>query len=114
MAESGLFDDVETAARECVLYVIASPEFTGCKFLTRLGVTRDEAQECLARWPHLNDGDHSTADHVLVNNCFNEICHGIWVPPEEWDTWFTRSRAAIRAAYVQWLLAVGCTEGGIA
>lgn len=79
---------------------------------SRLGLDADELQQEIARWPGIDDRVQGSNGYLAINNCLNEICHGLRLAPEEWNRWFDTPRNEIESAYRKWL-ALNGTHGGI-
>jgi hypothetical protein len=89
-------------AFECIRFVLHSDELDEPDRLTRIGASCDEIEAVLARWPDVADDDPGSLDHVIVNNAFNEVCHGIDIDKETWMKWFSVSPAEVAEAYRAW------------
>ena len=78
----------------------------------RLGLEADELQHQIAQWPNIDDDVESSNGFLAINNCLNEICHGLRLSPQEWDRWFDTPIDEIETTYHKWLKLKG-THGGI-
>jgi len=87
--------------RQCMNAVLNSPYVGNFEFQTRLGVDRQALQKIIKTWPNLDDSDESSDAYLAINNCFNEVCHGIKIPPDDWSLWFNSPMGEIKAAYIK-------------
>jgi len=108
--------DLTKADQELVLQclrAITDGEIEDWEFQTRLGITRLVVKRMIVEWPEVDDEVENSDGFLAINNCMNEICHGIRLSPEEWALRFTQSRDAVTLAYKNWLRLGGQTHGGI-
>jgi len=80
---------------------------------SRIGLGPDELKVAIDQWPTINDADDNRNGFLAINNCLNEICHGIRIEPSEWSTWFDTSETEIKSTYGTWLSLRGLSSGGI-
>jgi hypothetical protein len=78
---------------------------------SRLGLQADDLQQVIARWPNINDGDEDGNDFLAINNCMNEVCHGLSIESAEWSTWFNTPMSDIESTYRTWLALRGVSGG---
>lgn len=78
----------------------------------RLGLLASELQQEIARWPVIDDSAEAGNGSLAINNCMNEVCHGIRIPAEEWNRWFDTPISEVKATYQKWLGSKE-THGGI-
>ncbi len=83
------------------------------EFRTRLGVTRSVVKRIISQWPDINDRVEGSDEFLAINNCMNEVCHGIRMTPEEWTQRFTEPKDTILRTYENWLILGSQTRGGI-
>jgi hypothetical protein len=69
---------------------------------TRLGVNREVVRNVIARWPDINDSNVDSNDFITINNCLNEICHGLHISQQEWDERFTVPKSQILECFRHW------------
>ena len=112
MSLSQLSPQHRAAARECIAFIVQSRELDG-EFDTRIGVAEDQARELLLSWPAVDDSSDANNATLLINNAFNEVCHGIDISDAQWLRWFTTSRENVREAYRAWARARGWDHTGI-
>jgi hypothetical protein len=72
------------------------------EFATRLGFERESLKEILGTWPLLDDSANGLG-RLAINNCMNEVCHGINISPRDWSDWFTQSPDEVKATFSEWL-----------
>jgi hypothetical protein len=72
------------------------------EFETRLGFERESLKAILSSWPVLDDSTNGVV-RLAINNCMNEVCHGINISDGDWNTWFTQSREQVAATFSKWL-----------
>jgi hypothetical protein len=85
--------------RGCLVAVLDGPWIGDWEFQTRLGIDRDALRELLAAWPVLDDTTEGSPAHLAINNCMNEVCHGVPIAAEEWPRWFKASPDEVRPTY---------------
>ncbi|UWZ85338.1 hypothetical protein [Occallatibacter riparius] len=78
----------------------------------RLGLEPHELQDQIARWPNIDDHAENSIGFLAINNCLNEISHGLRLSAQEWDRWFDTPLDEIESTYDNWLRLKG-TRGGI-
>ena len=83
------------------------------EFHTRLGILRPTLKRIISAWPDIDDSSDGSDEFLAINNCLNEICHGIDIPPTEWRDWFLQSREEVKKTYGKWLRLGGHSAGGI-
>ena len=97
---------------QCVRAIADGDAITEAEFQTRLGITREILRGIISRWPKIDDRRSDSDEFLAVNNCLNEVCHGIRLTPEEWALRFTESRDTVLQTYRNWLRLSG-SRGGI-
>jgi len=100
------FEKLSTDEKEivlnCMTAIYAGPYIEDWEFQTRLGVSRQELAKVISMYPDLVDeGDDSTVS-LGINNSMNEICHGVYIPPQEWQRWFAVSKDHVKRVYAKW------------
>ena len=106
-----LTTEEQELARRCLAYV-ADARALRHEFETRLGVTRAEAAEVLARWPAVDDREDDGPACVAINNALNEVANGLRLAPEDWRRLGTE-RAAVRAVLTRYATLRGWPSTGI-
>jgi hypothetical protein len=89
MAFSDLGDVDEDVVRKCSVAIVEGPWIEDWEFQTRLGIDREALRELLAAWPQLHDAVEDAPARLAINNCMNEVCHGVPIASDEWNRWFT-------------------------
>ncbi len=84
------------------------------EFQTRLGIDRLALRRVIEKWPHLDDSQSDSDQFVAINNCLNEVCHGIAISPEDWGKWFRETRDEVVETYRDWARLHGLSHTGIA
>lgn len=96
-------DSQTSIARQCIEFVARSTAIDDSEFESRLGFSRRELEEVLTDISRpANDRCHKDVTDA-VNNCFNEICHGLTIDAQSWDQWFTCTKDDVQQAYEDWL-----------
>jgi hypothetical protein len=90
MAFSRLSDVDKEVVRTCLVAILDGPWIEDWEFQTCLGIDRDALRELLAAWPFLDDATESSPSRLAINNCMNEVWHGVLIAAEEWPRWFRR------------------------
>lgn len=111
MAFEQLTADEQEIVRQCMVFILETDHIEHPEFATRLGIPEEELQQVLAAWPNLDDTDPHSISIVAINNCLNEVCHGLFIPESQWGQWFTDYREAVRAVYAKWLRLSGAQGG---
>jgi len=92
-----------TLLRQCLRAVVEGGFIEAPEFHTRLGVEHRKAQAILSQWPDLDDLDEDSDEYLLINNAFNELCHGLSLTDEEWGIWIKASKAEVKSCLDKWL-----------
>jgi hypothetical protein len=100
-------------ALQCMKVIADGSEIEDWEFQTRLGITRPTLKEIISMWPEIDDSAEDSDEFLAINNCFNEICHGIHIPPIEWEKSFSQPRDTVKQAYANWLRLKQMASGGI-
>lgn len=108
-----LSDLQRAAVLQCVRAIAESQLIEDWEIRTRLGISRETLSEILARWPNIDDTDDGSEEFLAINNCMNEVCHGVRISTEEWDRWFTVTRSQVLDSYRTWLTLRGNFSSGI-
>ncbi len=67
----------------------------------------------LSHWPHIVDAGDDSDGCLAINNCMNEVSNGLRFSNDEWEKWFTQSRAEIADTYGKWARLRGWSRSGI-
>ncbi|HEY6417946.1 MAG TPA: hypothetical protein VIX59_02995 [Candidatus Binataceae bacterium] len=100
--------------RQCMNAIFKGPYIENPEFQTRLGINREALQKVIQSWPVLDDSKEDSDVYLAINNCLNEVCHGIKIPSGDWPLWFNSLREEIKAVYVKWAKIRGKAFTGIA
>ena len=98
---------------QCMKAIADRPEIEDWEFRTRLGIARPTLRRIISVWPEIDDGSDNSDEFLAINNCLNEVCHGVRIPPTEWGKWFAQSRGEIKQTYAKWLRLRAGSSGGI-
>jgi hypothetical protein len=98
---------------QCMKAIVDGDAIKDSEFQTRLGITRPVVRRIISQWPDIDDRVEDSDEFLAINNCMNEVCHGIRMTPEEWAERFTVPKDTILRAYDNWLTLAGQTRGGI-
>jgi hypothetical protein len=111
------FRDLSPSEKETVLHcmkVIADgPEIEDWEFQTRLGLDRSKLRRIISLWPNFDDNSEHSDDFLAINNCLNEVCHGVNISAADWPKWFTRQKDEVKQTYYKWLKLRGLPSGGL-
>ena len=113
MAFSRLGDADKDVVRTCLVAIMEGPWIEDWEFQTRLGIDRDALRELLAAWPLLDDTTESSPARLAINNCMNEVCHGVPIAVEEWPRRFKVWRDEVGATYRKWAKLAGYSHTGL-
>ena len=61
----------------CMLAILEGPFIDDSEFHARLGLERHVMRDILSRWPILDDEADESPARLAINNCMNEVCHGV-------------------------------------
>ncbi len=98
MSLARLSDSDRQIILQC-LKAILNGRFLEGEFHARLGIEPEELEQIVAAYPDINDSDDSSKEVLAINNCLNEVCHGISFSEREWSQCFTVSKPEIKEAY---------------
>ena len=96
---------------QCMRAIAEGNEIDDPEFHSRLGITREILGRIIASWPEIDDQIVDSDEFLAVNNCLNEVCHGIRLTSDEWARQFTVPRESVKQAYSHWLRLGGWTGG---
>lgn len=102
----------EQAILQCMKFIAESSCIEDWEFQTRLGISRETLKRIISAYPAIDDSENS-AGFLAINNCLNEVCHGVAISPTDWDVWFSQPMAKITEAYRSWLKDHVSPSGGI-
>ena len=102
MAFEQLTEREQEVIQQALNAVFHRPYIEDAEFGTRLGLDRVQLWEVLAAWPRLEDLDDDSNASLAINNCLNEVLHGIWISSEDWAMQFTVSKEDVEAVYEHW------------
>ena len=84
------------------LNAITKGKFLEGEFHARLGIEPEELELLVAVYPNIDDSDDNSNATLAINNCFNEVCHGIHFSDREWSQWFNVSKSEVEEVYRKW------------
>jgi hypothetical protein len=102
---------------QCMRAIADGPYIDDWEMHTRLGITRETLKQIISLWPKIEDDyegrDKCSDGFLAINNCMNEVCNGVHIPPQEWENWFKRTRSEVLQSYHNWLRLGGIPLAGI-
>src|SRR6266404_7585941 len=101
MAFSSLSEAEKDIVHQCLKAILHGSYIDDREFPARLGFDRESLKQVLCSWPQLDDTAEGLT-RLAINNCMNEVCHGIDLSSSEWTTWFNVSKADVQATYFKW------------
>ena len=104
--------DRETV-RRCIAAMAFGPFLDDAEFRTRIGIDRRGVASLLAAWPQLDDKDDHSDISLALNNCMNEVCHGVPIPDSDWGFWFDRPRIEVLEVFENWCRSRGWGSSGV-
>jgi hypothetical protein len=99
--------------RQCVAAVADGPFIDDQEFATRVGLPRATIRALLHNWSNVDDSLDDSDACLALNNCLNEMCHGIEITPTEWAARVTVPRDQIKDVYRRWAQSRGWSTTGI-
>ena len=112
MSLAKLSDSDRQTIFQC-LNAILRGRFLEGEFETRLGVGTEELERIVSMYPNVDDSSDSANTALAINNCLNEVCHGISFSHREWARWFTASKSEIEEVYRKWAVLRGWSHTGV-
>jgi hypothetical protein len=112
MALESLTSDEQWIVRQALAALCHGTALDDPDLVARVGVGRAELARLLARWPQVHDTRPDAPDGFVINNCLNEVCHGIAWPPDEWNRWFDVPPERVAAVYARWAMLKGWSSPG--
>lgn len=113
MSPKSLSDEDKVAILQCMKAIAESQLIEDWELQTRLGLNREDLRAVISRWPNIDDSVTNSDAFLAINNCMNEICNGVYVPPEEWNKWFTMTKSEILKSYHKWARQRGNNSTGL-
>jgi hypothetical protein len=107
MALKQLPSSEQLVVLQCMKAIADSDAIGDQEFQTRLGVARPVLQEIISSWPEIDDSSEDSDGFLAVNNCLNEVCHGVHWPESEWQNRFTEPKDVVKRTYQNWLKLAG-------
>jgi hypothetical protein len=114
MALKDLSSPEQLVVLQCMKAIADSDAIGDREFQTRLGIDRSVLREIISSWPEIDDSPENSDRFLAVNNCLNEVCHGVHWAESEWPGWFTAPKDMVKRTYRNWLRLAGRSSGGIA
>lgn len=103
----------QSALLQCMTAIAENQWIEDWEFDARLGLNRKALQAVISCWPDIDDSSAESDGFLAINNCMNEICHGLRISPGEWDRWFTMSKSQIEDSYRTWSRLRGRSSTGL-
>ena len=103
MAFADLSPNEKQIVLECMKAIADGPYFQDWEFHTRLGIERPTLRRIISIWPAINDRSDDSDGFLAINNCLNEICHGIQIADPEWQSRFAHSKDEVKSTLHKWL-----------
>jgi hypothetical protein len=97
---------------DCMTAILKSGELE-FEFQTRLGIDEEELKKVIAKFPDIDDSIEDSNETLAINNCLNEICHGIKFTKDKWEKYFYYDIDKIREVYKKWAKLRGWTRTGV-
>ena len=110
MALEKLSDGEKAATLQCLTAILQGPFIEDFEFQTRLGVDRAKLRSVIEDWPNIGDREDGSIADLAIGNCFNELCNGLDIPPEEWTKWFTVSKPEVEQVWLRWTELKGLSQ----
>jgi hypothetical protein len=111
------FKELSTSEKETVLQCMKAiadgPEIEDWEFHTRLGLDRPNLRRIISLWPEIQDSSENSDGFIAINNCLNEVCHGINISAADWPKWFTQPKEEVKQIYYKWLKLGGLSSSGL-
>ena len=112
MSLAKLSDSDRQIILQC-LNAILKGNFLEGEFHTRLGIEREELEHVVAAYSQIDDSDDNSNAALAINNCLNEVCHGIRFSNREWSRWFSVNRSEVDEVYRRWAILRGRSRTSI-
>ncbi len=95
------------------LNAILKGGFLEGEFHARLGIEPEELEQIVAAYPGVDDSDDDSNVVLAINNCLNEVCHGISFSDREWSQWFIVNMSEVEEVYRKWAILRGWSHTGV-
>ena len=98
-------EELSDREREIVLQSLSAilrGGFLEGEFHTRLGLEPEELEEIVSAYPNVDDRNHDSKVFIAINNCLNEVCHGISFSSDQWSRWFEVNRSEVKDVFRKW------------
>jgi|ERR1700681_4351776 hypothetical protein len=102
MSFNGLSDRDGEAVLQCIRAIAEGQLIEDWEIQARIGLDRKTLRMIISEWPNVDDSVVNSHVYLAVNNCMNEICHGVQIPQEDWEKWFTVTRSQVLESYLKW------------
>ena len=83
------------------------------EFHTRLGIAPEELEQIVVAYPNVDVSDDHSNAALAINNCLNEVCHGVKFSDQDWSQWFAVSRSEVQDVFRKWAVLCGQSRTGI-
>jgi hypothetical protein len=88
---------------QCMKVITETSLIEDAEFQTRLGLSKQELHEVVAAWPRLDNSGDASIMSLAINNCLNEVCHGVYINGNTWRHYFDVSLRDVEQVYDRWL-----------
>jgi hypothetical protein len=95
------------------LNAILKGRFLEGELHSRLGIEPEELEMVVATYPNVDDSDDNSNAALAINNCLNEVCHGLRLSDREWSQWCTVNKSEVEEVYQKWSILRGWSHPGI-
>ena len=87
----------------CMQMLLETPLIEEPEFQSRLGISRLELSTVIASWPMLDDSVEDSVTNLAINNCLNEVCHGLHISDSIWGNYLDVPLKRVKQVYKNWL-----------
>ncbi|HLM61742.1 MAG TPA: hypothetical protein VK308_13130 [Pyrinomonadaceae bacterium] len=110
------FEKLSESEKQTVLQclnAVLTGNFLEHEFHSRLGLEPEDLAQVVSAYPNIDDSDDTSNETLAINNCLNEVAHGISFSDREWQQWFTVDRSEVDEVYRKWAKLRGWSRTGI-
>lgn len=103
MAFERLGSEERDIVLRCMRLILLEPSYIDdFEFHARLGLDRADLETVIAAGENLDDRRDDSDACLAVNNCLNEVCHGVRIEKEDWDRYIGIPMEAVRIVFEKW------------
>jgi hypothetical protein len=113
MSLKSLSEEDKAAVLQCMTAIVGSQLIEDWETHPRLGLTRERLRKVISRWPQIDDSVIDSDAFLAIDNCMNEICSGVQIPPGPWDKRFKMTRSQVLDSYRKWSIRTANYSSGI-